>query len=126
MDNGWISVEERLPGVGVPVLVAFKDCPTPVTAFIDHGHGDWMPYTDHISWNGEAHFRAFDPDEQPTHWQHCPATPAGQLVTCELCGGDGSIDQTLGGYAESMIHVCPDCDGDGERLLSPTHTAPRA
>lgn len=113
----WISVKDRLPGVGVPVMVAFEGCPTPVTAFIDSAHGEWMPYTDHISWNGDVQFRAFDDGDRPTHWQNCPATPAGQAITCDTCDGDGSIDQTLGGYAESMTHVCPDCGGVGEIIL---------
>lgn len=40
------------------------------------------------------------------------------VVNCDCCNGTGTIDERLGGLAESNpAATCPDCDGTGEFRL---------
>lgn len=70
----WISVEDRLPEVGIDVLVWIKKGPgkkAAVTAglFFDHGEGSpiWM------GWESEEPFRH---SWKITHWRPLPAPPS--------------------------------------------------
>lgn len=41
-----------------------------------------------------------------------------RACVCDTCGGDGTIDETLGGYAFSNPKAqCPDCDGRGAIII---------
>lgn len=37
---------------------------------------------------------------------------AAGTIVCETCGGEGEIDQTIGGEATSETVPCPDCGED--------------
>jgi hypothetical protein len=51
-----------------------------------------------------------------THDVASPQVQGGEADECETCGGVGTVDLTLGGYAFSDPKArCPDCDGLGER-----------
>ena len=71
MDN-WISVEERLPEEGVPVLVVDPGPPRSVTVARRHGE-EWvsvLAWFINGEWDCETNAMVF-----VTHWQPLPEPP---------------------------------------------------
>jgi hypothetical protein len=71
--DGWISVEDRLPKNGVPCLVVYSG----VVQFVAYArvcHG--FNCSEGYAWTTMEEIEADDiPDEQVTHWQPLPAPP---------------------------------------------------
>lgn len=60
------------------------------------------------------HAPAPDQVPDPTKMVAPPAEGEGDEEPCEICGGLGTIDETLGGYAYSnQAAECPGCGGSG-------------
>lgn len=68
MSGAWISVSERLPDEGTPVLVWVPSWGSQEVAYLDLDMGPhaWRWCDEYLS-----------PDNAPTHWQPLPAAPRG-------------------------------------------------
>lgn len=65
-NNGWISVEERLPADGTSVLIAilhkYSNVPHEYSlAYVYYKHSKWLQGTHHLI--------------KPTHWMQLPEPP---------------------------------------------------
>ena len=46
-------------------------------------------------------------------------TEVDMVIDCETCGGEGTVDETLGGeFFSNPNATCPDCHGLGEVTLT--------
>ena len=77
-ERRWISVEERLPEEGQPVLIDFGNNEITVGIwFWENEPEEWSNGTDYVGWqHWDYRWDKFFPsDEPPLHWQPLPQPP---------------------------------------------------